>query len=56
MRVNDTYLMGILKEDQRRKFLAAENPVFTGVAVPIQSDLDILAVGIEVQIPLISVT
>jgi transcriptional regulator with XRE-family HTH domain len=55
MRVNDTYLMGILKEDQGRKFLAAENPVFTGVAVPIQSDLDILAVGIEVQIPLISV-
>ena len=54
--IGQTRLIGLLTEDQGRKFLASENPGFKGIVTPILNDADILAVGIEIQVPLLSVS
>ena len=48
-------LISLLTEDQGRQFLRSVNPLFANIAIPVKNSLDILAVGIEVQIPLLSV-
>lgn len=49
------YLIGQLTTDQGRLFLRTVNPMFTDIVTPIQNAIDIIAVGIEIQVPLLSV-
>ncbi len=55
MLVQGNYLIGLLTTDQGRQYMRAASPVFSGIATPIHKPADILAVGIEIQIPLLSV-